>query len=131
LELHHEALKNSGLQVIAVAQGEPKHIDRYCGKLAPHITCLAREDTSAYTDYGLTRMGLKEITHPGNVSAGIRILKGGYRPGEVIGDVAMMPGTFIVDTGGIIRFAYYSEHAGDHPRFEDLLKAAEQLKAQR
>jgi peroxiredoxin len=33
----------------------------------------------------------------------------------------MLPGTFIVDQQGIIQYAYYSEHAGDHPEVGELL----------
>lgn len=40
----------------------------------------------------------------------------------------MLPGTFIVDQQGIIQYAYYSQHAGDHPRIDDLIEAANALK---
>lgn len=115
--------------MIAVAQGEPKHAERYCGKIAPGLECLARDDTVVYYQYGLSRIGLKGLTHPGNITAGIRLMQSGQKFGQVIGDLAMMPGTFIVDTDGRLQFAHYNQHMGDHPAFETLLQATGKLSA--
>ena len=37
LEQHRAELEAAGLQLVALALGEPKHAERYCGKLAPHL----------------------------------------------------------------------------------------------
>jgi hypothetical protein len=129
LEQHQPELKSVGLQVVAIAQGEPKHAQRYCGKIAPSIDCLIRDDTTVYKQYGLSRVGLKELTHSGNLSAGIRLMRNGVQFGQIIGDPAMMTGTFLIDTNGMIQFVHYNQHMGDHPSFETLIQTAIRMKA--
>jgi peroxiredoxin len=128
LESHYEELSRAGLTVRAVAQGEPKHNERYCGTLAPSVTCLSEDGTSAYTTWGLKQGGLIEFLSPAVLAGGMRAAAAGHKPGTPIGDVRMMPGTFIVDGDGIVRYAYYSKDAADHPPMADLLGAAAALK---
>ncbi|MBN1964653.1 MAG: redoxin domain-containing protein [Anaerolineae bacterium] len=128
MEQHQAELAEAGLQVVAVGMGESKHAQRYCGKLAPSIDCLTDESYAAYGVYGLQQAGVKELLNPGMVTASVRAFSGGYRQGQAEGDVRMLPGTFIIDRQGIVRFAYYSAHAGDHPPLADLFNAAAVLR---
>jgi peroxiredoxin len=128
LELHKDELANAKLQVVSVAMGEPKHAERYCGKLAPSMTCLTNETTMPYETYGLQQGKLGELMSPAVIVASVRALARGSSQGKAIGDVKMLPGTFIVDKQGIIQYAYYSRHAGDHPKIADLIAAANTLK---
>jgi len=108
------------LKVVALALGEPKHAERYCGKLAPSIDCYCNQEADVYEAYGLQRAGLTSLLNPGLAKATMRAASRGHAQGKATGDVKMLPGTFIVDTEGIIRYAYYSSHAGDHPDLVDL-----------
>jgi peroxiredoxin len=108
--------------------GQPKHAKRYCGNLAPSMTCLTDETTLPYEIYGLQQGKLAELISPSVVAASVRALARGSSQGKTIGDAKMLPGTFIVDQQGIIQYAYYSQHAGDHPRIDDLIEAANALK---
>jgi peroxiredoxin len=128
LELHKDELADAKLQVVGVAMGEPKHAERYCGKLAPSMTCLANETTLPYQTYGLQQGKLGELMSPAVIVASVRALARGSSQGEAIGDVKMLPGTFIVDRNGIIQYVYYSKHAGDHPKIADLIAAANTLR---
>jgi len=110
--------------VVAVALGEPKHAERYCGKLAPSIDCYCNQEADVYEAYGLQRAGITSLLNPGLAKATMRAASRGHAQGKATGDVKMLPGTFIVDTEGVIRYAYYSSHAGDHP---DLLELTEQF----
>jgi peroxiredoxin len=113
-----------GLPVVAIALGQPKHAQRYCGQLAPSIDCYCDgEETAVYTAYGLEQGGTTSILNPGLLKASVRAMSAGYKQGKATGDVRMLPGTFIVDGDGRIQYAYYSEHAGDHPDLDRLLAA--------
>ena len=98
------------------------HARHFCGKLAPHITCHVDQDKKAYATYGLKQAGLKEMMNPAMVIASMRAAASGHVQGEATGDTWMLPGTFVVDGDGIIQYAYYSHHAGDHPDINLLLK---------
>ncbi len=127
MEQHKDALKAAGLQVIAVGMGQPKHARRICGRLAPGLTCLTDEAHEAYARYGLRQMRATEALSFGMLKAAGRALAAGHMQGQAIGDARMLPGTFIIDREGIVLFAHYSSHAGDHPAIADLLRAAATL----
>lgn len=107
---------------MAVAMGEAKHARRYCGKLAPNLTCLADPVHEVFTDYGLRQGTLREMSSLATMRAGFRALKNGHMQGKTVGDARMLPGTFVVDQNGIIQHAHYSQHPGDHPDITALLK---------
>jgi hypothetical protein len=106
--------------VVALALGEPKHIDRYCDSLAPSIDCYCNKTTELYEAYGLQQMGITGMLNPGMYKASLRAAAAGHRQGTTTGDTRMLPGTFIVNTEGVIQYAYYSTHAGDHPSLREI-----------
>lgn len=124
MEQHNQELKKAGLQVVAVAMGEPKHSERYCKSIAPSVRCLVKKDTEAYKAYGLEQAGLRELLSLNVFTQGLKAATSGHTGGAPIGDVRMMPGTFLVDRQGIVRYTYYSADIADHPSFEELLKQA-------
>jgi peroxiredoxin len=128
LELHKDQLTTAGLQIVGAAMGQPKHAERYCGNLAPSMTCLTDETTLPYQTYGLQQGKLTELISPSVAAASVRALARGSSQGKTIGDAKMLPGTFVVDQQGIIQYTYYSQHAGDHPGIADLIAAANALK---
>lgn len=107
--------------------GEIKHAQRYCGQLAPSISCLVHEDAAPYYAYGLQQGGGKELLSLEVIKAGFRAAQAGFLPEKTIGDGRMMPGTFIVDTKGILQFTHYSSHAGEHPEWEPILEVARKI----
>jgi len=43
------------------------------------------------------------------------------------GDVFQMSGTFVIDGGGMVRFAHRSSYPTDHPADEDIWSCLDQL----
>lgn len=121
LESQHEEIEAAGLRVVAIGLGKPEHAARFCGKLAPSLTCLTNEEPDLNHTYGLTQGGLLQLLSPSALRNGARAASKGFSQGQSTGDTRMLPGTFVVDTSGIIRYAYYSENAGDHPNITELL----------
>ena len=123
MESHKDEFTKLGLPVVAIALGKPKHAERYCGRLAPSISCYCDGvETAVYTAYGLEQ-GKMSFLNPGLVKAGARAMAAGHRLGKTTGDVYMLPGSFIIDGAGVVQYAYYSQHAGDHPDLGKLLAA--------
>lgn len=126
LESQHDKIAAKGLKVVAIGLGQPKHAQRYCGKLAPSLTCLSNERSKLNRTYGLTEGSLLAITtSPSAVRNGMRAYRAGFRQGKSTGNVKMLPGTFVVDSEGIIRFAHYGKNAGDHVDIDTLLHSIE------
>lgn len=118
------------MQLLAVALGEARHAERYCGELAPSQTCFAATTNDPYYEWGLYQYTVKDFLVNGLklASATQKARANGQTQGEATGDIAMSSGTFIVDTGGIVRYAYYGKFAGDDPDIDDLLSFARSLK---
>lgn len=117
------------MQLIALGLGKPEHAERYCGKLAPSHLCFADTTNDSYYAWGLRQGSIVE-----GVANGINLLRAsvvaarnGHSQGKSTGDIQMMPGTFIVDTNGVIRYTYYSKYAGDDPEIAELVAAAQAL----
>jgi peroxiredoxin len=119
----------AGLQVVAVAMGQPKHAAQFCGSLAPSLRCLAHEDAAPYYAYGLSQANMGQLMGINVVKEGMEAATQGFVPGQVIGDPRMMPGTFIVDTQGIIVWRYYGKDVSDHPTNAELLRVGSSVTA--
>jgi hypothetical protein len=120
-------LSNAGLQVVAVAMGQPKHAAHYCGKLAPSVACLSHETANPYFAYGLSQAGMKELMSFNVAKAGMDATREGFMPGQIIGDPRMMPGSFLVDKNGIVQWAYYGNDVSDHPSIVMILEQARRI----
>jgi hypothetical protein len=120
-------LTGAGLNVVVVAMGEPKHAERYCGSLAPSLSCLIQEGIDHYKTYGLQDAGFFELVSVNVLKNGFKASQAGFLPGQPVGDVKMMPGSFIVDKQGIIRYAYYGKDVSDHPEIEELIRVGAQV----
>jgi peroxiredoxin len=129
LEKHRTELTVAGFQLLALGLGEPKHAERYCGKLAPHLTCFADTVNDGYYAWGLRQGTMAEMRAQGfNIlKASAKAMLDGQMQGSNTGDAHMLPGTFIIDRIGIVRYAYYSKYAGDDPPIDTLLEQAKML----
>jgi peroxiredoxin len=131
VEAHRVELEAAGLQLVALALGEPKHAERYCGKLAPNMECFADDKNDGYYAWGLKQGTAGEFfTHGLDVlKASAKAMAAGHMQGAATGDARMLPGTFIVDRDGVIQYTYYSEYAGDDPAIDILVNEAKRLQA--
>lgn len=122
MELHREEIEAAGLRVVAVGLGEPKHARRFGDKLAPSVDCLTHEEPVIHQAYGIEKGNMLRMVAPDALMAGARAASRGHTQGQATGDTQRLPGTFIIDPMGIVRYAYYSKHAGDHPDLQPLLR---------
>jgi peroxiredoxin len=125
LERHSSQFKDHGLAVVAIGIGEPKHAAYFGPRLAPSVTCLSVSSPRAHAAYGIGRVSTDALLQPGMVAAAIRATAHGHVQGKATGDAGVLSGTFLVETTGTIRYAYYSRYPGDDPAIDDLLHAAE------
>jgi hypothetical protein len=122
LERHHGDFEAAGLRLAAVGLGEPKHARHYCPQLAPSLTCLVGKGVEAHAAYGVQRGTWQQLVGPAVIAAGLRATASGAWQGAATGDGRMLSATFVVDEQGVIRFAFYGEHPGDHPDLDRVLR---------
>lgn len=112
-----------GARIAAVTMGAPDDAAAFCAARAPGILCLSDPARDSFRAYGLGRAGGAELLHPEVMVEGMRAAVEGHLPGIPAGDVLQMPGTFVIDTDGRVRLAYYSRTISDHPDNQLLLVA--------
>lgn len=108
--------------MVAVGLGQPKHARQFGDKLAPSVACVTNEEPDLHASYGIERANLLRLIAPDAIKAGARAASKGHTQGQATGDAQRLPGTFIVDANGIVRYAYYGKHAGDNPDLSSLLR---------
>ncbi len=64
---------------------------------------------------------------PAAIGRGIEAARKGHFVERVVGDAFQLPGTFIIDREGVIRYARYARHSADHPRTSELIEALRAL----
>lgn len=90
--------------------------------------CLADPQRRGYKTFGLKRGNLWSVLlNPAVLRRGFQAGRKGHHIEKIVGDAFQMPGTFIIDREGIVRYANYASHAGDHPPAASLLAALRSL----
>ena len=122
MELQREEIEAAGLRVVAVGLGQPKHARHFGDKLAPSVECITNEEPELHATYGVERANMLRLIAPDAIKAGARAASKGHTQGQATGDAQRLPGTFIIDASGIVRYAYYGKYAGDNPDLSALLR---------
>jgi hypothetical protein len=101
----------------------------FAAERAPGLRALSDPSGAAYRAWGLKRGNAAQLFGPAVWVETAKASLKGEAISKVSGDPFQMPGTFTVSTDGIVRYAYYSLHAGDYPGESRLMKAIEALAA--
>lgn len=105
-----------------IGQGDPEQTQAFCREQDVPFPCLADPERKAYAAYGLSAGTLMQVLGPRVWWRGFRTWRSGYSAGKPIGDVRQMPGVFIINRAGIIRFIYRYRDIADNPSSELLLE---------
>jgi peroxiredoxin len=121
-----------GAAVTVVGQGTPRECAEFCDARQVPFRVLVDPDRSAYRAFGLGKGGAMQVLGPPMMLPWIRNeLRTETRQRSSRGaSVTQMPGTFVVDVAGIVRFAHRSRHVADIPRNHVILKALSELMPQ-
>ena len=116
-------IQAAGGQIVAVTQGEPQQAQALCERMSAPFPCLADRERNAYRTYGLQRGNVLEVMGPATWRRGLQAARKGHHIEKIVGDAFQMPGTFIIDRQGIVRYARYARHSGDPPPVSELVEA--------
>ena len=120
-----EEFDAAGAQIVAIFQYPAAASHDFCrGRQVP-FECLGDPERVAYAEVSLGRGGLRQLL-------GWRVAKrlpaaarmtGSLSGGAQGADMAQLPGTFVIDTGGRVRLAHYNESSADNPEVGAILEA--------
>ncbi len=98
-----------------VAQGA-----EFLDGLWPGTRGIADPEKRLYDAFGVARGGVKEMFGPGAFACGVRAAAKGNFIGRKQGDPWTLPSFVLVDDDHIV-WRHDGDHAGDHPRWGEIL----------
>jgi peroxiredoxin len=121
--------QRAGLGVVLVGLGTAERAQWFCQEKRIRFACLTDPTKAAHRAYGLGRASLRQLLGPQDYLRWaklnlLRETRQGLVPKE---DPTQMPGTFVIDTEGIVRFAHRNRHPADNPSNDAVLDAAGRL----
>jgi len=129
VQLHsaREKFSEAGINVVLVGLGTPEQAEEFRKKFSLSFPIICDPDKELYRLYDLKRGTVASMARASVLLKGMRAMSQGYSPGMPQGDVMQLPGVFLIDTNGDIRYSYFSKDPSDHPNVETLLKLKEML----
>jgi hypothetical protein len=115
--------------VALIGLGTPAQAGAFCRRRSVPFACLTSPDGGAHRAFGLRRGTLTQVAGPGVWGPWLRATARGHHQGwSGQGDPARLPGTFVIDTDGVIRYAHRGRRADDTPPNEEILGALAALR---
>ena len=129
MQLHreHKKFSEAGFNVVLVGLGTPEQAEQFRTDFSLSFPIICDPDKDLYRLYDLKRGTVASMARASVLLKGMRAMSQGYSPGMPQGDVMQLPGVFLIDTNGDIRYSYFSKDPSDHPEIEDLLELKEML----
>lgn len=113
-------LDSLGVVVLLISFSSLKYGKRWLGDVCADFELLIDRAKQTYRAYGLSRSLIK-AWGPKNLRRHAQLIKAGRKFSGIQGDSAQMGGDFVIDSAGIIRYAYKSRDPTDRPSAENLL----------
>lgn len=118
--MRDELATSTTIAVAVVSMGGPEVAHEFCARQRLPFICLSDPSRASYRAYGLRRGARMDVFGPATLPAGLRAAAHGHFVGRPVGDVYQLGGTFLIGRDGIVRYARYPKHAGDHPAAAEL-----------
>jgi peroxiredoxin len=127
-----ERFDAAGAEVVMVGQGSTEEAERFVqGRRLP-FRCLVDQDRSAYRAYGLARGTPGQVYGPRVFLPFVKANVTGHpQLGLRGGSLHQMPGSFVVNRAGTLRFVHRNRTVADTPPNQALLDAVAAIDAGR
>lgn len=124
-----ERFEASGANVVLIGLGRPDQAGWFREQWELPFEIVVSPDRTAHKAFGLRRGTYNQITGPAVWMPWIKNQLSG-KPQKAwggMGDVAQLPGTFVVDTSGIVRYAHRGRRSNDFPENGEVLAAVDEV----
>ena len=122
----YEQFRAAGGDVAVVGMGWAELAAKFKQQFALPFPVLVDVEQKAYRAFGVPRGSIWAFAGP---TMWWRLFVSLLRYGTSLpsADVFQMPGAFVVDTQGIVRFAHYFRTSSDYPKNEQILAVLEEI----
>jgi peroxiredoxin len=112
----------AGAEIAMITMGTGEDAAEFRKRMELPFTVLADADQECYRAFSVPRGGVLGVMGPHMWPVGLKsILTHGA--GKPVGDPWQLPGSFVIDTKGAIRFEHRAKHSADWPKNDDLVAA--------
>ena len=131
-----EMFREAGAHVVLIGHGNHEDALAFLQAKRVPFPLLLDRDREAYRAYGLTQGKVMQVLSPKTALPWLRaeLSPETRQHGLKGGSFMQMPGTFVIDTGGVVRFrggliqfAHRNKHVADSPANDDILRVVEAL----
>jgi peroxiredoxin len=130
LRREQNGLKKAGIDVVLVSSGSPAQAEVFRHDYEVPFPIVCDPDRVLYKEYGLKDMKTCDFFSPSLAVKTLKVLAEGYGHKFGQGSERQLPGVFIIDTGGKVRFAHIAANAADHPSPQEIIRAAATINRQ-
>jgi peroxiredoxin len=125
----HARFAELGARIVLIGQGTPVDCAEFCGRTHVEFDVFVDPERVAFRAFGLAQGTFMQIAGPAVTVPWMKLeLKKETRQrGLRGGSIMQMPGTFVVDDTGIVRFAHRNRHIADSPRNQAILDVLAKL----
>ena len=123
MQLHRSKaqFENNGFQIILVGLGNTDRTEAFKKQFSLSFPIICDPEKKLYKIFDLGRGSLLRMASPAFLLKGLKTLSRGHALGVPKDDVLQMPGVFLIDTSGNIRYAHYAKDPSDNPSIDTLL----------
>ena len=116
-----DGFKRLDARVVLVGLGTPEVTAAFKDQFRVPFTMIADPEKRVFKAFHLKQASLGGLLSVSMAVKGLSAMARGHTIGIPKGDVRQLPGVFIIDRGGRIRFSHYAKDPADHPDPEALL----------
>jgi peroxiredoxin len=116
-----DTFEQLGAYLVLVGLGNVEETAEFKRQFKVSYAMIADPEKQLFEAFRLKRASAGSLLSPGMAVKGLKAMAKGHGLGVPKGDVRQLPGVFIIDPKGRIRFSYYAKGPADHPQPEDLL----------
>ena len=118
---HKDAFERLGSRVVLVGLGGIEETAAFKKQFEVPFDMIADPNKRLFEAFRLKRAGTGSLFSVKMAAKGLMAIARGNSIGKPHGDVRQLPGVFIIDTAGRIRFSHHAADPADHPQPETLL----------
>ena len=111
-----------GARIALVGLGTVEETAAFKAQYNVPFPMIADPEKRLFKAFQLKQATSKALLSVGMAMKGLAALAKGHGIGIPKGDVRQLPGVFIIDTDGRIRFSHFAKDPADHPAADDLLQ---------
>jgi len=121
LRRNKEAFDQLGARVVLVGLGNVAETAAFKKRFQVPFDMIADPEKRLFEAFRLKQASAGSLLSAKMVFKGLKSMARGHGMGLPRGDVRQLPGVFIIDTAGRIRFSHHAATPADHPSPEALL----------